>query len=169
MSESYATQNQSTEGQESAGKFWETFFSWVFFVLILLAVLWNWDGFWQTNIGWLNNGQQAAFPVKYAEEQMKISRAVENNKIYEQLVERLASIETENQRLYDEKQQVQRNLDQYLDLENEKCRYYDTALRMMDHLARKYSDDERKRVLSCTSVECENILTNRALAESVCS
>lgn len=53
--------------------------------------------------------------------------------------------------------------------ENEKCRYYDTALRMIDLLTRKYSDDELKRTLSCTSPECEEILVSKHQAFEVCT
>ncbi|HDZ9481884.1 TPA: hypothetical protein RUZ79_003306, partial [Vibrio cholerae] len=56
----------------------------------------------------------------------------------------------------------------YLEKENMKCRFYDTSLRMIDHLTKKYSEDDLKRVLSCTSVECEKILNYRQEATAIC-
>ncbi|MCV5746596.1 hypothetical protein OFN42_40940, partial [Escherichia coli] len=63
---------------------------------------------------------------------------------------------------------IELQLSNYLDKENTKCRYFDTSLRMIDHLTKKYSEDELKRALSCTSAECENILHYRQEARSIC-
>ncbi len=164
MSDTY-TAEQAPAGSNILSKIYEG----IFLVVLLFVFIWNWDGFWQTEINWLGNVQQSVFPSKYSEEQLKVSRVADNTQIFEKIEERLVSIEQENQRLYDQKQAADRSLDQYRTLENEKCRYYDTSLRMLDHLSKKYSDQELQRVLSCTSAECEHILMNRTLATSVCS
>ncbi len=57
----------------------------------------------------------------------------------------------------------------YLEVENLKCRYFDTSLRMIDHLTKKYSEDELENTLSCTSFECEKILNYPSEAMSICS
>ena len=164
MSESHTETAQGTGGSVLY-KIYEG----VFLLVLLFVFLWNWDGFWQTDVNWLSKTQQSVFPSKFSEEQLKVSRVADNTRVFEQITERLVSIEEKNQRLYDQKQQADRNLDQYVNLENEKCRYYDTALRMLDHLSKKYSEHELKRVLSCTSAECEQILENRELAQKVCT
>lgn len=167
MSESYTA--RASEAESSSSSILSKVYQGIFLLVLISALLWNWDGFWQTDISWLNKAQQSAFPNKFTEEQIKMSRAVVNTAIFEDISERMKKIEAENQRLYDEKQQAKRNLDVYLQLENQKCRYYDTSLRMLDIMAKKYSVDELKRVLSCTSAECEHILSDREFAESICS
>lgn len=137
-------------------------------ILIVFITLWNWDGFWQTNINWLNKGQQALVPVKYTQEQLKITRITNNNKIIEHLEVRMNDILEKNESLIDKKLQAEATLNKYLAAENKKCRFYDTSLRMIDHLVKKYSEDELKRVLSCTSAECEYILFDRPVAQSIC-
>ena len=163
--ESEANKDGQTKPRNGTGGFLNTIFS----VVILLAVLWNWDGFWHSDINWLSGSQQKLFPVKFVEEQLKVSRITDNNKIIGQVEERFDAVVTQNQQLEDQTMAIQKRLNQYVNLENEKCRYYDTALRMLDHLSRKYSEQELKRVLSCTSAECEQILENRALAQKVCT
>lgn len=137
-------------------------------ILVIFVTLWNWDGFWQTDINALNKGQQAMFPVKYTQEQLKITRIIDNNKIIEHLEERMNSILEENELLIDQRLQAEATLNKYVTAENKKCRFYDSSLRMIDHLVKKYSEDELKRVLSCTSAECEYILFDRPVAQSIC-
>ncbi len=166
---SEATSTLEPETQTSSNNVLSKLYEGIFLLILLFVFLWNWDGFWQTDISWLNKAQKSFFPSKFTEEQLKVSRVADNTEIFQQIAQRLAEIESENQKLYDEKLQAERNLDQVLSKENQKCRYYDTSLRMFDIMAKKYSDDELRRVLSCTSAECEHILLNRHLAKSICS
>jgi predicted DNA-binding protein (UPF0278 family) len=110
---------------------------------------------------------------------MKVSRIANNNKLIEDIRERLERVEKraeakvekankEKEIVLSKLDDVELQLSSYLEKENTKCRYFDTSLRMIDHLTKKYSEDELKRVLSCTSVECENILHYRQEARSTC-
>ncbi len=54
---------------------WQQIVSYLKYGLISFVLIWNWDGFWQTNIGFLMKMQQSYFPVKYAienEQEQKI-------------------------------------------------------------------------------------------------
>jgi len=150
-----------------------------FWLIIVSAFLWNWDGFWQTDIKALNNVQKNFLPTKYSEEQLKTSMVTRNNNLIESIRDRLERTEERANRklakVIKEKdvainkfEEAKTNLDNYLEKENTKCRYYDTSLRMIDLLTKKYSEDELKRVLSCTNVECEKILNYRQEALKVC-
>ena len=54
----------------------EKILSVVMVFLVAVVVLWNWDGFWQTKIPALVAVQKTYLPVKYDEEQRKISGKV---------------------------------------------------------------------------------------------
>lgn len=170
MSDVNETQNQpeaNTHGQVQVVKSGSSF-NFILSLTLLITVLWNWDGLWQTDIDWLSDSQQNLFPIKFAEEQLKVSQILENNKIIDRADQRFNAMKEQNVILEDEKLAAEKRLKQFVNLENEKCRYYDTALRMLDIMAKKYSDDELKRVLSCTSTECEQILQDRSVAKKVC-
>lgn len=151
----------------------------IFWLMIFCAFLWNWDGFWQTDIKGLNNIQEKYFSNKYKEEQLKISRVTQNVKVIERIRERTEQIE---ERLNNKLIKVEHKLDNaltqnkaikeeltsYLNQENLKCRYYDSSLRIIDHLSRKYSEEELKRTVACTNIECENIFFYRAKAKEIC-
>ena len=149
-------------------------------MVIASSILWNWDGFWQTDIKPLEKFQKKYFLSKYNEEQLKLSRITNNDKLIKDIRGRLEKVEKsaeekvekankEKREAFSKLEDIELQLSSYLDKENMKCRYFDTSLRMIDHLIRKYSEDELKRVLSCTSSECENILQNRQKVRSICS
>ena len=169
----------STEPKEKAdfkgklGKFFVRF-------AVFLVILWNWDGFWQTNIAPLKAIQSQYFPSKYDYEQLKVSMSVKNNtyigKIEDRFIAKeesvLQKLENANiKRMESEKklEVAQNELSKQLEKERVQCRFYDSSLRMIDHLTKKYSEDEIKRTLSCTSRECETILNDRPMAEGVCN
>ncbi|ELF5327280.1 hypothetical protein [Vibrio cholerae] len=175
-----SNQNSSEEKVNSRnGGFISTATTFLFWLIIGSTFLWNWDGFWQTDIKLLNNIQSEYFSSKYNEEQLKLSRIANNNYLIESITERL---DTAEKRADDKVQKAYRERDMaisklnsaevelanYLEKENMKCRFYDTSLRMIDHLTKKYSEDDLKRVLSCTSVECEKILNYRQEATAIC-
>ncbi|MFP3977530.1 hypothetical protein [Marinobacter sp. KMM 10035] len=141
----------------------------VFLSALVFVILWNWDGFWQTDIGPLTRVQQSVFPVKYNEEQLKVSRVQNNNQLIEQIERRVNRYEIAAVEAQKAAREAQAQLSAVVSQENEKCRYYDTALRMIDLLTRKYSEDELKRTLSCTSPECEEILMSKHQAYEVCT
>lgn len=174
-----ASQPSSTEPSKGGG-FLSGLLSIVFFLSIIFAILWNWDGFWQTNIAPLKDTQKSFFPAKYKEEQLKLSRISKNNEILDEIENRLKSYEAKSVEALDkanlakdqaisEAMKAEEVLNAYLERENLKCRYYDTSLRMIAHLTKKYSEDELKRTLSCTSKECKEILNSESLARAVCA
>lgn len=171
--------NEDKKRKEQSGGFLSTLATLVFWLVIASIMLWNWDGFWQTDIKSIEKLQKEYFSVKYNEEQMKVSRIANNNKLIEDIRERLERVEQraeakvekankEKEIVLSKLDDVELQLSSYLEKENTKCRYFDTSLRMIDHLTKKYSEDELKRALSCTSVECENILHYRQEARSIC-
>lgn len=167
---------ESSEG----GGFLSGLLSIVFFLAIMFSILWNWDGFWQTNITPLKNTQNSLFPAKYKEEQLKLSRIAKNNEVLDEIETRLKSYEAKSiealeranlakEQAMSEAMKAEEDLAAYLEQENLKCRYYDTSLRMIAHLTKKYSEDELKSTLSCTSKECEEILNSESMARTVCA
>ncbi|SHK28410.1 hypothetical protein SAMN05216369_1347 [Marinobacter antarcticus] len=151
------------------GGFLAGVFNFVFMFALVFVILWNWDGFWQTDIGPLSRAQQSVFPVKFNEEQLKLSRIQNNNQLIEQMERRTDSYEQNMVAAEKDAKEAREALAAVRSLESEKCRYYDTALRMIDLLTRKYSEDELKQTLSCTSPECEEILVSKHQAFEVCS
>ena len=167
--------NHNSENQG----FLSNLFSVLFFLAIVLSVLWNWDGFWQTDVGFLKDFQKSFFSAKYSEEQLKISRIRKNNEVLDEIESKLRAYESksiaalERSNLAMDKASLravkaEKRLAEYIASENLKCRYYDASLRMIDHLTKKYSEDELARTISCTSKECEVILESKSDALSVC-
>lgn len=154
-------------------------FSIIFWLSISSTLLWNWDGFWQTDIKSLNFPQKKYFSSKYNEEQLKISRITRNNEFIDEMNERLFKYEKRYESKLDkaiikrdsaikESAYHKDSLEDYLKNENLKCRNYITSLKIIDQLTRKYSKDELEDIIRCTSDECEKIIDNRSAAESVC-
>ncbi|MGL4824330.1 MAG: hypothetical protein ACRC2W_15395 [Plesiomonas shigelloides] len=152
----------------------------IFWAVIGCIVLWNWDGFWQTDIKSLEKIQRQYFYSKYSEEQLKLSRITNNNKVIDDIQERLDISERlsakEVERATQEKDSAlselaiaRFKLNSYLKKENTKCRYYDTSLRMIDQLIKRYSEDDLQRILNCTNSECQKILYSRREATEICN
>ncbi|WP_150910422.1 hypothetical protein [Marinobacter halotolerans] len=159
--------NKVSDDQD--GGFLASVFNFIFLFVLVFVLLWNWDGFWQTDIGPLTRVQQSVFPVKYNQEQLKISRVQNNNQVIEEMEGRVDRYEEAMVEAQNEASEAKEQLAQVINHETEKCRYYDTALRMIDLLTRKYSEHELKQTLSCTSPECEEILVSKQRAYEVCS
>ena len=138
-------------------------------VIGLSAVfVWNWDGFWQTNVGPLNTLQERYFPAKYKEEQLKLSRIVDNAAWLEVLERRLASAErdAEQDRQLAADSRAQLSTLQGKDATN--CRYYKASLKIIDNLAKKIPPEELRTSAACTNVECEQIIRARPEAAASC-
>jgi len=163
------TEVDNKDSDTQGGGFLAGLINFVFLFALVFVILWNWDGFWQSDIGPLTRVQQSVFPVKYNEEQLKVSRVQNNNQIIEQIESRVDRYEAEMVEAQNEAAEAREQLADVLKHENQKCRYYDTALRMIDLLTRKYSEDELKRTLRCTSPECEEILMSKHQAYEVCT
>jgi len=173
------TSKPKAEEISTGGGILSELFSIFLIVSIIATALWNWDGFWQTDINFLKNSQKDFFSAKYNEEQLKLSRISTNNDVLEEIENRLKAYEIESKMKIDKYRLVKDNaileaeraklaLSEYVDQENLKCRYLDTSRRMIEHLTKKYSADELGRTLSCTSIECENILYAKPEAASIC-
>ena len=72
----------------------------VMIVLVVSGVmLWNWDGFWQTEIPLLTYTQETYFPVKHAQEQEKLTNARTNTVRWVEASRKIETLEAENEEL----------------------------------------------------------------------
>jgi hypothetical protein len=147
--------------------------------IVSISLLWNWDGFWQTNIEPLTKFQQTYFKAKYKDEQNKLSRITRNNRAIEDIEQRLERYRARADRQIEEareevltqrlaKKKARAKLKQYLDQENDKCSYYNASLIMIEQLTSQYSKDELRRKISCTNHECKDILNSKPAALTIC-
>ncbi len=149
-------------------------------IFLVCVLLWNIDGVWQTDIMFVKNIQKNYFPQKYNSEQLKTSRITDNNEMIEDIQRRLdrtiKKYELQLAKVASEKDQAekvalrsQQKLESFLEAENNKCRYYQTALMIIKNLRRHYSEDELQRIITCTNPECVDILSFKPEAFEVCS
>lgn len=143
------------------------------FGLIALAILtgvfvWNWDGFWQTDIGRLNSAEQRYFPAKFEEEQLKLSRVRDNSKVLKAIEKRLAKAEAEVERERQRASNSQLELKALVAEENTKCQYYKTSLKIIENLTRKISPEDLQALVKCTNQECEQIMKATPATLAIC-
>lgn len=124
-------------------------------MLIGLALLWNWDGFWQTNIGFLRSSQERYLPAKVAQEQQKLSNIGLHNSELETLRAQVQLLETQLVELKTAGAGEQKN------------RHFEAALQIIETLSSNLSAEQLEQLRSgCSSQECEEIFTQgRALLE----
>lgn len=146
----------------------DTVIGYFIFAMILVALAWNWDGFWQTNIGPLKSAQQEYLPVKYNQEQLKVSRIEQNNELLAKIMSRLEVAENESKRQSEIAATAKSALAQAVSKEEVKCQYYKTSLMVIKNLTRKYSEDELSAILRCTNSECEQIMNSKPEAQDIC-
>lgn len=134
-------------------------------IVVVIALLWNWDGFWKTDIKVLDDFQKTYFPVKYEEERLKISSANEKVAFFDQLNKKIAKYEKEK----DTAEKALAAVEKELAAVNKKAtallRHYDTSFRIIQQLKRKVSPDEYEQTIKCNSAECENIFKNKPDAD----
>lgn len=116
-------------------------------LVLIVALLWNWDGFWTTDIKFLTDAQTSYFPVKYKTEHLKIEALEEKN----QALKVVAKAESEIA-AFKKKATVL-------------WRHYDASQRIIKRLNRKVSPEAFEEALECNSPECENILNSRPEAD----
>lgn len=143
------------------------------FTLAAFSVLgavsvWNWDGFWQTDIGPLNALQQRYFPAKFKEEQLKLSRILDNGAWMQTFERRLAKAETEAENERQRAAASQADLAALRTKDNANCRYYKASLKIIDNLAKKIPPEGLRMSANCTNVECEQIIRAKPEASSGC-
>lgn len=145
----------------------------VLYGLVAFAVLgavfvWNWDGFWQTDIKRLQSVQRSYFPAKFKEEQLKLSRVLDNNQIIGRIEKKLAeadeTVEMERQRA----SAAEMALKDLQAKEGSKCQYYKTSLKIIETLTGRISPDELRALVKCTNQECEQIIRSTPDASSIC-
>ncbi len=118
-------------------------------ILFLLALLWNWDGFWQTEIGLLRDAQQRYLPAKHAQEQQKLANVTLYNSELERLRAQLQALESQIAELKAAGDAVQKQRV-----------YLEAALRMVANLSSKLPAEQLEALRgACTSLECEEIFS----------
>ena len=124
-------------------------------LLIGLALLWNWDGFWQTNIGFLRSSQERYLPAKVAQEQQKLSNIGLANSELEKLRAQVQLLETQLAEL------------KTTGAREQKKAHLEAALQIIETLSGKISAEQLEQLRSgCRNQECEEIFTQgRALLE----
>jgi len=142
-------ENNSNPKTNNSG-FFDALLGYAILMTIAFIFLWNWDGFWQTNIRPLENVQQKYFPSKFKQEQLKISRIERNNEYFAEIESRLelAKNELAKQKL--------------------NCDYYETSLGLIELLKRKLSEDELSGI-PCYESTCKQILNSEPEALEICS
>lgn len=133
----------------------------LFLLFLLFTFLWNWDGFWQTDIKPLNSIQDKFFSAKHESERLKLNNFTINNNILADYKERIRKSELDRDSA--ELKFRELNSDNV-----DKCRYLDSSLRMIDILTQDLSSEAIEKKLRCTSVECANILAKRQYVDSLC-
>lgn len=140
----------------------------VAFAILGAVFAWNWDGFWQTDIKRLQSVQRSYFPAKFKEEQLKLSRVLDNNQIIERIEKKLAeadeTVEMERQRAA----AAQAALKALEEKEGSKCQYYRTSLKIIETLTGRIPPDELRTLVRCTNQECEQIIGSAPDALSIC-
>lgn len=127
-------------------------------VVIIVALLWNWDGFWRTDIKFLTDIQKTYFPIKYEAEHLKVAALDEKSSLFTKMNERIVTYEQEKNQSLKALQAVEEELVAVNKKATVLLRHYDTSLRIINQLQRKFSPDEFEETLKCNSAECENIV-----------
>ena len=138
------------------------------FGVLAVALVWNWDGFWQTSIGPLNAVQQRYFPAKFNEEQLKLSRILDNSAWMTTFERRLAQAETDAESERQRAAGSQSELAAVRTKNDTDCRYYRASLKIIDNLAKKIPPEALRTSAGCANAECEQIIRARPEALSIC-
>lgn len=143
------------------------------FALAVLGILaavfvWNWDGFWQTDIGRLNALQQRYFPAKFKEEQLKLSRVMDSSAWLATFERRLAQAEADAESERQRAAESQSAVTALRAKDNTNCGYYKASLKILDNLAKKIPPESLRTSAGCTNAECVQIIEARPEALSVC-
>ena len=144
-------------------------FNLIFWIALISMYLWNWDGFWQTDIKVLTQFQKNYFSNKYNEEQLKISRIANNNQLVLDMEERANRYQRRADAAERKEQSAKTALDIYRNQQNERCEYYKTSLRIINNITRSISADDINQLIRCTNKECEDIINNAPKATEVCN
>lgn len=127
-------------------------------LVIIVALLWNWDGFWNTDIKFLTDTQKTYFPIKYEAEHLKIAALYERSSLFTKIKEKIVKYEQEKNQSLNALHAVEEELVAVNKKATVLLRHYDTSLRIINQLRRKFTPDEFEETLKCNSAECENII-----------
>ena len=127
-------------------------------LVFIVALLWNWDGFWKTDIKFLTHTQKTYFPIKYEAEHLKIAALDDKSSLFTKMNERIVKYEQERNRSLNDLHAVEQELVAVNKEAIVLLRHYDTSLRIINQLRRKFTPDEFEDTLKCNSTECENIV-----------
>ena len=133
-------------------------------IVVLIALLWNWDGFWKTDIKILKQYQETYFPVKYEEERLKTAVINENQEMIQQFKEKASQYKQETDKALKAVETAEEKVVAITKKAAVLLRYYDTSRRIIEKLKRKFSPDELDAALKCNSVECEEIVKSSSKA-----
>ncbi len=133
-------------------------------IVVFIALLWNWDGFWKTDIKILKQAQETYFPIKYKAERMKVSVMNENEAIMKQMKNKISKYQQETDKALKAVEAAKGDAAAVKQKAEILLLYYDTSRRIIDKLKRKFSPDDLDAALKCNSVECENIVKSSAEA-----
>ena len=133
-------------------------------IVVLIALLWNWDGFWKTDIKILKQAQETYFPVKYKAESLKTAVVKENLEIIQQMQKRVSKYKQETDKALKALEAAEEKVIAVTEKATVLLRYYDTSRRIIEKLKRKFSPDELDAALKCNSIECEEIVKSSAKA-----
>jgi len=120
-------------------------------LVLIVALLWNWDGFWRTDIKVITDAQKTYFPAKYEAEHLKIAALDDKSSLFTKMNERIVKYEEEKDQSLKTVEDVEAEL---VALKKEAAvllRHYDTSLRIIKQLNRKFSPDEFEETLKCNS------------------
>lgn len=134
-------------------------------VIAIIALVWNWDGFWQTDIKVLNNIQKSYFPIKYETMSLKMATMDERSEFYTQIHERTGKYVQDKDNAVKAMEEAKAELAAVKEKAASLHRYYDTSLRIIKQLNRKLSPDELEETLKCNSLECEDIVNSSSNAD----
>lgn len=133
-------------------------------LVVLIALLWNWDGFWTTEIKILKQAQETYFPIKYKAESLKTSVIKENLEIIQKMKESVSKYKQETDQALQTVEAAEATVMAVTEKATVLLRYYDTSRRIIEKLKRKFSPDELDAALKCNSIECEEIVKSSSKA-----
>lgn len=128
----------STEQEKSSSSIG----SWIANLVLAAFLLWVWDGFWTTNIQFLNGLQSKYFPEKHLRENMRSQTQAKNLAIMQEAATYKEVLEKK-----------QRNLDTA-------CRYIESSRMLLANLQGAITPDQLALNARCTSKECKALLND---------
>lgn len=138
------TQTTASTQNNASSTGTSTFGSWISTLLLAAFLLWVWDGFWTTNIQFLNTFQAKYFPEKHLRENLRSQTQAKNLAVMQEAASHKEIIE-----------QKQRNIETA-------CRYIESSRMLLTNLQGAITPDQLALNARCTSKECQALLSPEA-------